>query len=97
MTVSSDQPTTAASTSSPEGWELMRDFVNTVDLESGEEALPDVDALGAWLAGRGLSHAGIRQADRDRALRFREALRGLLLANTGRRLEVGRARCRERV
>jgi predicted RNA-binding Zn ribbon-like protein len=71
----------------------MRDFVNTIDLESGEEALPDTDALRAWLADRGLgSGSTVRQADRERALRFREALRRLLLANTGQPLDEGAAR-----
>jgi predicted RNA-binding Zn ribbon-like protein len=70
----------------------VRDFVNTIDLESGDEALPDVGALRAWLAERGLPASGLRQADRERALRFREALRRLLLANTGQPLDEGAAR-----
>ena len=88
MAVSSAQPTISVPTSPPEGWPLLRDFVNTVDLESGEEVLPDAGALRGWLVERGLAHPGnVGEADRDRALRFREALRRLLLANTGRPLD----------
>lgn len=87
MTVSSAQATTSASTSPPDGWGLLRDFVNTIDLESGDEALPDAGALRGWLTEHGLDPDGrIGEADRGRALRFREALRGLLLANAGRPL-----------
>lgn len=65
--------------------EVVREFVNTVDLESGEEDLATPDALAAWLGERGL----LATDDADvagpvelrRAHELREALRELLLAN----------------
>jgi predicted RNA-binding Zn ribbon-like protein len=75
-------------TSPPGGLDLLRDFINTVDLESGDEALGSVGALAAWLSERGIEGgAGLREADRLRALELREALRGLLLANGGASLD----------
>ena len=35
--------------------ERVRDFVNTLDVETGDDALSSPDALGAWLESRGLS------------------------------------------
>ena len=62
---------------------LVQAFVNTVDLEAGEETLTSPEALGAWLSQNGL-HDGkerVRRKDLRRALEVREALRALLLAN----------------
>jgi predicted RNA-binding Zn ribbon-like protein len=64
--------------------ELIREFVNTVDIEDGEERLTSPEALAAWLEDHG-TEAEPRPgaADLDRTIRLREALRGLLLANNG--------------
>ena len=63
--------------------ELIRSFVNTRDIEERSEQLNSPAALREWLVGRGLmapdQDAG--QADLQRALRLREALRAALLAN----------------
>jgi predicted RNA-binding Zn ribbon-like protein len=63
--------------------ELVRLFVNTVDLEDGDEELSTPEALAAWLEAHGLGAVSPGVADLDRARRLREAFRGLLLANNG--------------
>lgn len=72
--------------------ELVREFVNTFDLEDGKEELAGPEALGAWLEEHGVeSDPAPDEADRARAIRFREALRGFLLANNGHPLPAGAA------
>jgi predicted RNA-binding Zn ribbon-like protein len=74
----------------PGDLEHVREFVNTLDLETHEEQLADTDALGAWLAGRGLiAPAGepLTPADVRQAQSLRESLRKLLLANNGAELD----------
>ena len=65
--------------------ELVRDFVNTADLEDGEERLADPQALQYWLVFHGLAELRDRASagDLERALAVREALRELLRAHTG--------------
>ena len=60
-------------------------FVNTLDLESGPELLPDPEALRAWLADAGLleGDAAVGAADHARAIALREALRDLLSGHDG--------------
>ncbi len=64
---------------------LVQDFVNTADLEGGEEELDSPAALGAWLAERSLVGHDVRldPSDLERAKTVREALRSLLLVNGG--------------
>jgi predicted RNA-binding Zn ribbon-like protein len=59
------------------------DYVNTLDLESGEDALQTPKALGAWLAERGLLPKPVRvtAGEHGDAIRLREALREAMLAN----------------
>ena len=73
------------------GPELIRDFVNTKDILDGGEALGALPELTAWLDQHGLTRdeASATAADLRRAIELREALRQLLLANTG--LEVDTA------
>jgi predicted RNA-binding Zn ribbon-like protein len=68
-----------------ESLELIRDFVNTADLEDGEERLPDPRALQYWLVFHGLAELSHRATttDLDEALALREALRELLRSHTG--------------
>ena len=80
----------APGTSTPEktapgSLELVQRFVNSVDLETGEEELGSPAELQAWLAERGLIEAGERvtAADLRRALDVREGLRALLTGNGG--------------
>ena len=70
--------------------ELIRDFVNTADLERGEDALADADGLQGWLASQRLAERGGRASEGDaKAARLvREALRELLRANNA--IEVDR-------
>jgi predicted RNA-binding Zn ribbon-like protein len=73
--------------------ELVRDFVNTADLEDGEEKLADVRALQYWLVFHGLAELSDRAtaADLEQALAVREALRELLRAHTGVEADVEEA------
>jgi predicted RNA-binding Zn ribbon-like protein len=66
--------------------ELVREFVNTADLEQGIDLLSDRAGLGGWLAERGLAarDAKVSGADHARAIALREALRAILLAHNGR-------------
>ena len=68
-----------------ESLELIRDFVNTADLEDGEEKLADPRALQYWLVFHGLAELSHRAtaADLEEALALREALRELLRGHTG--------------
>jgi predicted RNA-binding Zn ribbon-like protein len=65
--------------------ELIRDFVNTADLEDGEERLDGPRALQYWLVFHGLAELRDRatSADLEDALALREALRELLRGHTG--------------
>ena len=65
--------------------ELVRAFVNSVDLEDDVEELSSPEALAAWLAGRELLVGGEApaRADLTRAVALREALRELLLGHHG--------------
>jgi predicted RNA-binding Zn ribbon-like protein len=63
--------------------ELVREFVNTLDIEQGSETLSSPAALGEWLAANGLAPEGVepRPADLRRAMSLREALRAILLSH----------------
>ena len=65
---------------------LVQAFVNSVDLQDGPEELATPEALSTWLSGRGLLPAGsVPGADDLRhAIGLREALRGIIGANSGR-------------
>ena len=64
--------------------ELVREFVNTLDVEDGVDELTSPRALAAWLRARGLLREGAAtRPDVDRARKAREALRALLAANNG--------------
>lgn len=53
----------------------MRAFVNTLDIEAGTDALGTPDAARDWLAGHGCRVSRLPEADLDRLLRVREAIR----------------------
>ena len=65
--------------------ELVRDFVNTRDLEKGTERIENPEALSSWLVGRGLvpDPPEVAEDDVTRLRSLREALRAMLLANAG--------------
>ena len=73
----------------PEPLELVRSFVDSVDLEEPEEELRSPEALREWLAERGLMAPDepVTEGDLRRALHVREGLRALLLANNGAELD----------
>ena len=69
----------------PGDLELVREFVNTYDAETGDESLGSPEQLASWLRDhRLLEHdQQTRPADLHKAIDIREALRSLLLANNG--------------
>ena len=72
--------------------ELVREFVNTRDLEDDEDELASPEALREWLAARGLMGADsdpVSAADLEQARAVREALRSLMLVNAGGRPDPG--------
>jgi predicted RNA-binding Zn ribbon-like protein len=64
---------------------LVQGFVNTVDLQDGPEELSDPNTLEAWLVARGLMEPSSTptEADLKHAIAVREAIRGLIGANSG--------------
>ncbi len=71
--------------SAPGALELVRSFVNSIDLERPEtlDALADLGAARLWLADVGLDPAGLALAELEGLRELREALRGVLLAHNG--------------
>jgi predicted RNA-binding Zn ribbon-like protein len=68
--------------------EVVRQFLNTHDVEEGSDEIAAPEALHAWLAGQGLDPGGhVGPADVERAVAMRESLRALTLANNGEPLE----------
>ncbi len=69
----------------PNSLDLVIDFVNTLDLEEGTDAIERPHALAAWLQDRELLEPGRPLSDSDHAdaIRLREALRELMLTNNG--------------
>jgi predicted RNA-binding Zn ribbon-like protein len=68
--------------------ELVRQFVNTSDIEEGWDKLATPEGIEKWLAEHDLPAAG--RVDADAAARFidaRKGLRALLLANNGEPLD----------
>jgi predicted RNA-binding Zn ribbon-like protein len=64
---------------------LVQLFVNTNDLETGPDLLPDAPALRAWMTDRGVLDAREPVTDEDhaRAIELREAIRELVSAHAG--------------
>jgi predicted RNA-binding Zn ribbon-like protein len=79
---------TAAKTA-PQPLYLVQRFVNSIDLESGEDELSSPEALRDWFVARGLMQAGepVGPPDLARALDVREGLRAVLRNNNGLPLE----------
>lgn len=85
---------TSAAKTAPEPLDLVQRFVNSIDLESGEDELESPEALRDWLAHRGLMNAGdaVSQADLSRAIDVREGLRAVLRGHNGLPLDEERVR-----
>lgn len=71
--------------SAPGSLELVRSFVNSIDLERPEtlDAFADLGGARVWLADAGLDPTGLREEELPELRELREALRGTLLANSG--------------
>jgi predicted RNA-binding Zn ribbon-like protein len=65
--------------------DLIRDFVNTLDIESGIDRVSSPDELGLWFSEQGLVDDLVEPTEQEHAdtLAVREAIRELLLANNG--------------
>jgi predicted RNA-binding Zn ribbon-like protein len=85
-------PDSVPEKTAPGALELVQRFVNTVDLESGEDELASADELRDWLAERDLISRDqpVTAADLRRAIDVREGLRALLTANNGLPLDEER-------
>jgi predicted RNA-binding Zn ribbon-like protein len=64
---------------------LVQAYVNTVDVQDGPEELSDPNTLGAWLVAHDLMERGqtVSEADLKHAIAVREAIRGVVGANSG--------------
>ena len=64
---------------------LIQAYVNSVDLEDGPEQFTHPNTLAAWLVARGLMQPGqpATEADLKHATAVREAIRGVIGANSG--------------
>jgi predicted RNA-binding Zn ribbon-like protein len=69
----------------PGALRLVQAFVNTNDLESGPDILPDAAALKAWLVDAGIlgEDVPVSAEDHLRAIELREAIRELVSAHAG--------------
>lgn len=69
----------------PEPLRLVQQFLNSADLESGEDQLATPSALGAWLREHGLftGRRAVTAAEHRRALEVREGLRAALSVHSG--------------
>lgn len=78
----------------PGGLELVRAFINSADIEAGTDALSTATSAQRWLRDHDVAvgRRGITNAERDRLVEVREALRDLLAAReTGDTTEAARA------
>lgn len=71
------------SDTAPSRLELVRQFVNTREIDEDRDEIATPAALEAWLAEHGLGSAPATDADVDRFADVREGLRALMLANNG--------------
>ena len=64
---------------------LLRDFVNTLERQTGDETLTSPEALADWFVDRGLAPRGtaLRPGDLDIAIALREGLRAQMLEHAG--------------
>jgi predicted RNA-binding Zn ribbon-like protein len=75
----------------PGDLQLVQGFINTLDLEDLRDDVADAAALGHWFANHGLTTSDdpISDSDHHQALAVREALRRLLMANSGAPMDAG--------
>lgn len=67
---------------------LVQDFVNTVDMRPHDEQLKDPNTLRDWLVAKGLldPEGVVTDSDYRHAIALREAMRGVIGANSGGRV-----------
>jgi predicted RNA-binding Zn ribbon-like protein len=65
--------------------DLVRDFVNTLDFETGIDTISSPDELAMWFSEQGLVEDLVEPTEKEHAdaIAVREAIRDLLLANNG--------------
>jgi predicted RNA-binding Zn ribbon-like protein len=73
--------------------DLVRDYVNTLDFETGIDTIASPDELATWFSEQGLVDDFVEPSDEEvaDALAVREAIRELLLANNGVDADAGGA------
>jgi predicted RNA-binding Zn ribbon-like protein len=73
--------------------DLVRDYVNTFDLETGIDTIATPDELATWLSEQGLVDDLVEPTEQEveDARAVREAIRELLLANNGVESDPGAA------
>ena len=73
--------------------DLVRDFVNTLDLETGIDRISTPDELAMWFSEQGLTDDLVEPTNEEHtdALAVREAIRELLLVNNGVDADAGGA------
>lgn len=78
-------PDAARRPPAPGRLELLRTFLNSVDLESGDDDFASPRELASWLIERDLLPRGTRLSDVERraAIAFRETVRDVLESNAG--------------
>jgi predicted RNA-binding Zn ribbon-like protein len=82
----------------PEPLYLIQRFVNSADIETGEDDLATPEALRRWLSASDLmgSDEPVSEGDVRRAVDVREGLRALLLANAGEAPDSAAVECLNR-
>jgi predicted RNA-binding Zn ribbon-like protein len=73
--------------------DLVRDYVNTLDVETGVDSIATSNALAMWFSEQGLVDDLVEPTEQevDDARSLREAVRELLLANNGAEIDVDAA------
>jgi len=80
--------------SPPHNLQLVIDFVNTLDVETGEDQADTPDHLAQWLAEQGLGADGgaeLGESEFDQAIALRESLRLVLVGHNGGEEEAAEA------
>ena len=78
----------------PPRLELVREFINTAELDEDQDLLADITGLRSWFVEKGLLGAGggVTEANRAQTVEFRESLRDILSAHTAGIVSTGAVR-----
>jgi predicted RNA-binding Zn ribbon-like protein len=93
-------PVSSSTSSPPHNLQLVIDFVNTLDVESGEDRTDTPARLAAWLDEQGLRSpdaAALGAVELEQAIELRESLRKVLVGHTHREEAAGAAQHLEEV